>query len=97
VNGVEEIQQHPFFKGIDWKNIRNQKAPFKPVLKGPTDHSYFDDFSHIESLIKVGESKKHRNLLNEKHHVFHGYTLTREKLEEFKRKPIPDFSKIQQD
>ncbi|KAI7857561.1 kinase-like domain-containing protein [Circinella umbellata] len=24
-NGVQEIQQHPFFKGIDWKNLRKSK------------------------------------------------------------------------
>ena len=30
VNGVEEIKAHPFFKGINWKNIRNQKAPNIP-------------------------------------------------------------------
>jgi serine/threonine kinase 38 len=30
VNGVEEIKKHPFFKGLDWVNIRNTKAPFIP-------------------------------------------------------------------
>ena len=32
VHGVEEIKKHPFFKGIDWNNIRNMKAPFIPEL-----------------------------------------------------------------
>ena len=27
-NGVEEIKVHPFFYGIDWKNIRKLPAPF---------------------------------------------------------------------
>jgi hypothetical protein len=29
-NGAEEIKKHPFFKGVDWNNIRNIKAPFIP-------------------------------------------------------------------
>jgi len=29
-NGVNEIKDHPFFKGLDWENIRNKKAPFIP-------------------------------------------------------------------
>ena len=24
-NGAQEIQQHPFFKGIDWTNLRKSK------------------------------------------------------------------------
>lgn len=30
INGVAEIKAHPFFFGIDWKNIRNKKPPFIP-------------------------------------------------------------------
>lgn len=32
-NGVEEIKKHPFFKGIDWDNLRNLKSPFVPNVK----------------------------------------------------------------
>ena len=28
--GIEEIKQHPFFKGFDWDNIRNIKPPYVP-------------------------------------------------------------------
>ena len=27
-NGVDEIKAHPFFKGLDWDNLRNMKAAF---------------------------------------------------------------------
>jgi serine/threonine kinase 38 len=32
INGVAEIKAHPFFVGIDWKNIRDKKAPYIPEV-----------------------------------------------------------------
>lgn len=49
-NGVVDIIDHPFFEGFDWKELllKNQKAPFIPVVSGQADTSnfkkYFDDF-----------------------------------------------------
>eukprot|EP01116_Phalansterium_solitarium_P019975 TRINITY_DN5763_c0_g2_i1.p1 TRINITY_DN5763_c0_g2~~TRINITY_DN5763_c0_g2_i1.p1 ORF type:complete len:780 (-),score=200.09 TRINITY_DN5763_c0_g2_i1:64-2403(-) len=40
--GVEEIQSHPFFRGVDWENLLDQPAPFVPNQDGHTDTSYFD-------------------------------------------------------
>jgi serine/threonine protein kinase len=31
-NGSEEIKKHPFFKGLNWENLRNSKAPFLPEV-----------------------------------------------------------------
>ena len=44
LRGSEEIKSHPFFKGIDWDNIRNTKAPFIPKLKNDYDNSYFETY-----------------------------------------------------
>ena len=42
-NGSEEIKSHPFFKGVDWDNIRNtMKPPFIPDLKNDFDTKYFE-------------------------------------------------------
>jgi len=30
LNGATEIKKHPFFKGLDWENIRKARAPFIP-------------------------------------------------------------------
>jgi serine/threonine kinase 38 len=32
INGVGEIKVHPFFIGIDWKKIREKKAPNSPEV-----------------------------------------------------------------
>jgi serine/threonine kinase 38 len=31
--GVQEIKMHPFFKGIDWDNIRKARSPWIPKVK----------------------------------------------------------------
>ncbi|KAJ2161408.1 Serine/threonine-protein kinase MRCK alpha [Coemansia sp. RSA 552] len=35
------IRAHPFFKGIDWRRIRSQDAPFVPRISAPDDTSNF--------------------------------------------------------
>lgn len=34
--GAAEIQAHPFFDGIVWSELRNQRAPIIPVVTSPT-------------------------------------------------------------
>lgn len=43
-NGIQEIKDHPFFRGIDWKNIWSSKSPFIPTIKDDEDCSRFDKF-----------------------------------------------------
>ena len=47
-NGSDEIKKHPFFKGTDWDNIREQKAPFIPELSSEYDTRYFEIFQEQE-------------------------------------------------
>ena len=42
VMGVEEIKAHPFFAGVDWRQIRNRKAFNIPELKNDSDTKYFE-------------------------------------------------------
>jgi hypothetical protein len=30
INGIDEIKSHPFFRNLDWDNLRNTKPPFIP-------------------------------------------------------------------
>ena len=46
--GSDEIKKHPFFNGLDWENIREQKAPFIPEIKGDDDTSLFDTYEEKE-------------------------------------------------
>eukprot|EP00824_Muranothrix_gubernata_P022453 TRINITY_DN5434_c0_g2_i3.p1 TRINITY_DN5434_c0_g2~~TRINITY_DN5434_c0_g2_i3.p1 ORF type:complete len:507 (+),score=104.96 TRINITY_DN5434_c0_g2_i3:123-1643(+) len=45
--GVADIQNHPFFKGIDWNVLQEGGAPFVPELKDETDTSHFDKFEEV--------------------------------------------------
>ena len=75
INGVEEIKKHPFFKGIDWNNIRRMKAPFIPELKNDYDTHYFDTFQEQEPFYPpINSSKvKQRKDVN-----YAGYTFNRD-------------------
>ena len=71
VHGVEEIKKHPFFKGIDWNNIRNMKAPFIPQLKNDYDTKYFEHYDYIEPFIPPKETIVRKRLEPE----FTGYNF----------------------
>ena len=73
-NGVGEIKEHSFFRGVDWATIRSRQAPFVPDLKGDTDTRYFDYFPEDEPFHPNSPLKtKQRKDLN-----FIGYTYKRQ-------------------
>lgn len=43
-NGVSELKEHPFFKGIDWQDLYNRKVPppYQPQLKSENDTQNID-------------------------------------------------------
>ena len=68
-NGVEEIKAHPFFKNVNWNNIRNTKAPFIPELQNDYDTKYFESFEYEEEFYPPVKKFKRRKDIE-----FLGYT-----------------------
>ena len=44
----EQIKAHPFFKNIDWENIRRSKAPIIPKVESEVDTQNFDKFEDVD-------------------------------------------------
>lgn len=64
LHGVDEIKKHPFFKKIDWDNIRNTKAPFIPEISHEWDTKYFDTFTEQEPFYPPEKKSKKGRKVN---------------------------------
>jgi len=51
--GTSNIKQHPWYAKFDWPNMEKGlcDAPYKPAVKGKTDHSNFN--AHKEDMPPV--------------------------------------------
>ena len=54
-SGIKEIHAHDYFAEVDWKRLREQRAPFVPELDSETDAGYFDDFESEKDMAKYKE------------------------------------------
>ncbi|OMJ82702.1 hypothetical protein SteCoe_16524 [Stentor coeruleus] len=72
--GVQEIKMHPFFRGIDWDRIRDNKAPWVPKINSEDDTSYFDKFEEKEPFYPV-ETRRKRSRRDSD---FIGYTFKKD-------------------
>ena len=79
IGGAEEIKKHPFFKDVDWDNIRNTKAPFIPRLKNDYDTHYFETLEEKEPFYSNRFNKKQKR----KDIEFMGYTFKEGDFNEF--------------
>ena len=52
---LEQVQDHPFFKGVKWEDMRAVRAPFVPALDNELDTGYYDDFTSPEDMAKYAE------------------------------------------
>lgn len=79
-NGVEEIKAHPFFRGVDWKNLRTGKALFQPNVKDEEDTSRFDQFEEEQPFYppKDAEQNSGKNARKRKDINFPGYTYKKD-------------------
>ena len=59
-NGVDEIKQHSFFKGVNWTNIYEEQAPYVPTVTVELDTQNFEDFEE-DPPDKASEEEKKRD------------------------------------
>lgn len=91
-NGVEEIKAHPFFRGLDWENLRSKKSPFIPNVKEEDDTSRFDNFDEEEPWFQTEASDPNNASATKKNKKrkdinFPGYTYKKD-VEEQKTKLV---------
>jgi serine/threonine kinase 38 len=69
-NGAEEIKKHPFFRGVDWNNVRKQRAPNIPQISSEISTENFDKFEEQNE-----EEKRNRKPASKRVDIdFIGYT-----------------------
>lgn len=54
-SNIKDIYDHQYFAEVDWRMLRETKAPFVPELDSETDAGYFDDFSNEADMAKYKE------------------------------------------
>eukprot|EP00443_Scrippsiella_acuminata_P091376 CAMPEP_0115428026 /NCGR_PEP_ID=MMETSP0271-20121206/29759_1 /TAXON_ID=71861 /ORGANISM="Scrippsiella trochoidea, Strain CCMP3099" /LENGTH=594 /DNA_ID=CAMNT_0002853095 /DNA_START=1 /DNA_END=1782 /DNA_ORIENTATION=- len=74
---AEEIRRHPFFKGLDFKRLREMEPPIKPVVNGPLDTSNFDDFCGADAQYGMSSSR-HQVVNDPSLFAFHDYGYRRD-------------------
>jgi len=70
----EGIKSHPFFKGIDWNNMRSAKAAIQPQVTSEVDTQNFDKFEEVHEQEEEEEDQPHKSEANTS---FIGYTFKR--------------------
>jgi len=65
IHGAEEIKRHPFFRGVNWDEIRNVEAPFIPKLRSITDTRFFptDELDNVPDSPALAQAEKERDRL----------------------------------
>jgi len=64
----DQIKHHPFFRSVDWDNIRRKAAPIVPKVESEVDTQNFDKFEDVEEGVDEG---------TEDNAAFIGYTFKR--------------------
>ncbi|GAQ90246.1 hypothetical protein KFL_006180030 [Klebsormidium nitens] len=71
---VQEMKSHPFFYGIDWDNLYNVPAAYKPEVTNELDTQNFEKFEEVNPPHTGHKSGPWRKMLSSKDVNFVGYT-----------------------
>eukprot|EP00276_Gloeochaete_wittrockiana_P003828 CAMPEP_0184646788 /NCGR_PEP_ID=MMETSP0308-20130426/3577_1 /TAXON_ID=38269 /ORGANISM="Gloeochaete witrockiana, Strain SAG 46.84" /LENGTH=459 /DNA_ID=CAMNT_0027077157 /DNA_START=65 /DNA_END=1441 /DNA_ORIENTATION=+ len=71
-NGVHEIMEHAYFKGVDWDRLRDAPAPYIPQVASSTDTSNFEHFDEVDEALPSVKAPKTK--ITESDIPFLGYT-----------------------
>ena len=76
-NGADEVKEHPYFKGIDWANIRSSRAPNIPSVASEISPENFDKIDENEIALEEAKANKLRGVKGKSKRMdtdFIGYT-----------------------
>lgn len=64
-HGADDIKSHPFFRGVNWEEIRHVEAPFIPKLRSITDTRFFptDELENVPDSPALAQAEKEREQL----------------------------------
>ncbi|OMJ88442.1 hypothetical protein SteCoe_9668 [Stentor coeruleus] len=71
---IDELRAHPFFRGVEWENLRNSRALNVPVVRNEIDTSNFDKIEETEPFYPADKGKKQKK----KDQNFVGFTFKKE-------------------
>lgn len=74
---ADSIRAHSFFKGLDFRKLREMEPPIRPVVTSPLDTSNFDDFSGADAQYGISHSR-HQVVKDPSLFAFHDYGYRRD-------------------
>ncbi|XP_078428126.1 AGC (cAMP-dependent, cGMP-dependent and protein kinase C) kinase family protein [Wolffia australiana] len=73
--GANQIKAHPWFRGVEWDNLYESEAAFKPEVNGELDTQNFMKFNDAPSLpMRSASGSSRKSMLTPKDLSFVGYT-----------------------
>eukprot|EP00250_Pteridium_aquilinum_P016323 c23048_g1_i1 orf=345-2033(-) len=74
--GIDEIKNHPWFRGVQWDKLYYMEAAYKPEVNGELDTQNFDKFEEVDNnQHQSSKSGPWRKMLPSKDANFVGYTF----------------------